>query len=366
MRGISDEERAERRRERGRERRWREYLADERAEETLYRELAQRQKGTQREILLGLAEAEQRHQRHWIELLGDSSEDHGRRTPRSWMLARLARLFHGRTGSLFVLALAQRGESRSPYQDDVDASPAMAADERIHGEVVRALAARGRIRLSGSFRAAVFGANDGLVSNLALVLGMAATGVSPATVVFTGIAGLLAGAFSMGAGEYVSVRSQRELLEATRPDPAAQGAIGFLDVDANELALVYRARGLSDEDARARAREVLMTQEIEAHGAEVDEHEAVGSAWRAAGSSFVFFSMGAAIPVLPWALGLTGLSGVLVSAALVGLALLVTGGIVGVLSGATPYKRALRQLAIGYGAAAATYALGLIFGATVA
>jgi hypothetical protein len=96
----------------------------------------------------------------------------------------------------------------------------MAADERIHGEVVRGLAARGRTRAAGSFRAAVFGANDGLVSNLALVLGIGATGVPAVTVLFTGIAGLLAGALSMGAGEYVSVRSQRELLEASRPDPA--------------------------------------------------------------------------------------------------------------------------------------------------
>lgn len=362
MRGISDAERAKR----WQERRWRGYLADERAEETLYRELALRRKGTEKEILLGLADAEQRHQLHWIKLLGETATDPGRRTPRSWMLAQLARIFQGSTGTLFVLALAQRGESRSPYEDDVDASPAMAADERIHGEVVRALAARGRVRLSGTFRAAVFGANDGLVSNLALVLGMAATGISPATVIFSGIAGLLAGAFSMGAGEFVSVRSQRELLEATKPDPAAVGAIGALDVDANELALVYRARGLSDEDARARAAEVLKTQQIEAQESEGDEHEAVGSAWRAAGSSFVFFSVGAAIPVVPWALGLTGLAGVATSAVLVGLALLITGGIVGVLAGATPYKRALRQLAIGFGAAAVTYALGLLFGATIA
>ena len=88
----------------------------------------------------------------------------------------------------------------------------MAADERIHGEVLRGLAARGRVRLSGTFRAAVFGANDGLVSNLALVLGIGATGVDVRTILFTGLAGLLAGALSMGAGEYVSVRSQRELL----------------------------------------------------------------------------------------------------------------------------------------------------------
>ena len=118
---------------------------------------------------------------------------------------------------MFVLALAQRAEARSTYEADVDATPTMAADERIHEEVVRALATRGRNRLSGSFRAAVFGANDGLVSNLALVLGVSASGVSTQTVLVTGLAGLLAGALSMGAGEYVSVRSQRELLDASSP-----------------------------------------------------------------------------------------------------------------------------------------------------
>ena len=102
----------------------------------------------------------------------------------------------------------------------------MAADERIHMEVVRALASRGRAQLSGSFRAAVFGANDGLVSNLALVLGIGATGVSSATILATGLAGLIAGALSMGAGEYVSVNSQLELLEASTPRATAGTALG--------------------------------------------------------------------------------------------------------------------------------------------
>jgi hypothetical protein len=149
-----------------------------------------------------------------------------------------------RFGSIFVLALAQNAEARSPYSDEPYATPAMAADERVHHEVERGLAARGRRRLSGTFRAAVFGANDGLVSNLALVLGIGATGVAPQFVLFSGIAGLLAGALSMGAGEFVSVRSQRELLAATEPSDYADAALSSLDLDANELALVYRTRGM--------------------------------------------------------------------------------------------------------------------------
>ena len=234
-------------------RRWRGHLADERAEAAVYRDLARHRSGEEREILLALAEAEGRHAAHWKQLLGDRIGEPRRSDPRFSVLAWLARRF----GSVFVLALAQRAEARATYEADVDATPAMAADERIHEEVVRSLATRGRNRLSGTFRAAVFGANDGLVSNLALVIGVAAAGVPTGTVLVTGLAGLLAGALSMAAGEYISVRSQRELLSASTPGAAAGLALAHLDVDANELALVYRARGMATEDARVRADEVL-------------------------------------------------------------------------------------------------------------
>jgi len=346
-----------------RHKRWRQYLADERAEAAVYYELAQRRTGQEREILLGLAEAEARHQDHWIELLGDDVGKPLRGDLRTRALAFLAKHF----GSLFVLILAQRAEARSPYDNDDDASESMAADERIHGEVLRGLAARGRVRLAGSFRAAVFGANDGLVSNLALVLGIGATGVPAATVLFTGIAGLLAGALSMGAGEYVSVRSQRELLEASRPDPASQAALAHLDVDANELSLVYEARGMSKDEAVEHAGRVLATLRLDAddpRAAGLDENEAIGSPWNAAISSFLFFASGALIPVLPYLFGATHLVAVVIASAAVGLALLGTGAVVGILSGASPGKRALRQLLIGFGAAAVTYVLGLLFGAS--
>lgn len=349
--------------------RWRRYLADERAEAAVYRDLASRRNGEEREILLALAEAERRHEQHWLDLLGEHVGKPLRGDPRTRMLGFLARRF----GSVFVLALAQRAEARSPYSADADATARMAADEQVHEEVVRALAARGRQRLSGTFRAAVFGANDGLVSNLALVLGVSASGVANHVVLLTGISGLLAGALSMGAGEYVSVRSQRELLEASSPNPATSSALPDLDVDANELTLVYRARGMAPEEAAAHAREVLasinaytssLPVQEEAGDAE-DEHEAIGNGWSAAVSSFCFFASGAIIPILPFLFGLTGTTAVIVASVLVGIVLLGTGAVVGLLSGASPLKRALRQLAIGFGAAAATYLLGLLFGATV-
>lgn len=358
-------------------RRWRRNLADERAEAAVYRDLASRRTGEERAILLALAEAEGRHEAHWVDLLGDRAGRPLRGDYRSRVLGWLARRF----GGVFVLALAQRAEARSGYADDADATPAMAADERIHEEVVRSLAIRGRSRMSGTFRAAVFGANDGLVSNLALVLGIGASGVATSTVLLTGLAGLLAGALSMGAGEYVSVRSQRELLEASRPSRQAREALPHLDLDANELALVYRARGMSPDAAQDRAGSVLARlallegaaptdQDVAVGTAEdasgVDEHETVGSAVGAAGASFCFFASGALIPVLPYLFGLEGWSAVAVASSLVGLALLGTGATVGVLSGSSPLRRALRQLAIGFGAAAATYLLGLLFGTSAA
>jgi VIT1/CCC1 family predicted Fe2+/Mn2+ transporter len=351
--------------------RWRQYLADERAEAAVYRDLAQNRTGEERAILLALAEAEGRHEAHWLTLLGDQA---GRPRPaslRSQLLGFLARHF----GSVFVLALAQRAESRSPYATDPSATPAMVADEQIHEEVVRGLATRGRNRLAGTFRAAVFGANDGLVSNLSLVMGMAASGVGSSVVLLSGVAGLLAGALSMGAGEFISVRSQRELLAATRPTQITLAAAPSLDIEHNELLLVYLARGMSREAAEHRVAERMGLLDCDCDPSlslhpelpeSQDQHEAVGTAWGAAASSFCFFASGAIVPIIPFLLGMTGLAALVVSAVLVGVALLLTGGIVGLLSGTSPTSRGVRQLAIGMGAAGVTYLLGMAFGAVVA
>lgn len=354
---AAEGERAQRAATRRRRRR----LADERAEAEVYRELAGRRGGEEREILLAIAEAEERHAAHWELLLGPDAGRVPRGNLRSRVLAFLARRF----GSVFVLALVQQAERRSPYATDLEATRAMAADERVHEEVVRGLAARGRARVSGSFRAAVFGANDGLVSNLALVLGVAGGGASSSTVLLTGLAGLLSGALSMGAGEYISVRSQRELLAASTPHTAdAAQVLSHLDVEANELALIYRARGIPAGEAQRRADALLAdtTANIEVPRDE-GSGEVVGSGRNAALSSFAFFGAGAAVPVLPFLVGLTGPPALVVAGVLVGVALLATGATVGVLSGGPPLRRALRQLAIGVGAAAVTFLLGSVFGA---
>ncbi|MUN54879.1 rubrerythrin family protein [Kocuria koreensis] len=353
-------------------RRWRRYLADEISEATVYRYLAERTDGRESEILREMADAEKRHEQHWRNLLGPQADPEPRPSASSLALQFMARHF----GTVFVLALAQRAEGRSRYDEDPDAPSSMAADEAVHEEVVRALATNGREKLSGNFRAAVFGANDGLVSNVALIMGIGASGASPHMVLLSGVAGLLAGALSMGAGEFVSVRSQRELLDASRPTQVTLDVAPDLDIDRNELELIYRARGMSEEAAHHRALERFghyscdcdpsFSHQPEAEAEEENtENVALGTDLGAAASSFCFFASGAIIPILPYLFGISGFPGMVISLLLVGIALLGTGAVVGLLSGASPLKRGLRQLLIGYGAAAATYLLGLLFGTSV-
>lgn len=365
--------------------RWRKHLANERAEGAVYRELARKKTGEEREILLAIADAEARHEEYWRDRLGEYVGLPRQASLSTRLMARMARHF----GSVFVLAMMQTAETRNDYVKDTDATEQMIADEAIHAEVVRGLAARGREKMSGDFRAAIFGANDGLVSNLALVLGMVGTGVAANVVLISGLTGLLAGALSMAAGEYVSVSSQKELLDANAPDPSAKDSLPKLDVEANELELVYRARGMSSAEAKEKAQRVFqqlndarhasheerseLTADFEksaqAAGFSADDeeqHGLGGSGLSAAISSFLCFGIGAVIPVLPYIFGMSGSPAAIAAVLLVSIALLMTGAIVGLLSGVSPGKRALRQLLIGLGAAAVTYLLGTLFGVSVA
>lgn len=351
-------------------RRWRRYLAEERIEAQTYRNLAKREEGEQREFMLELAAAERRHEEHWETLLGD----HAYPPPRPRLYSRALAGLAGRFGSVFTLALVQRSEQRSGYDTDADATEQMAADEKLHGEVVRSIATAHRTRIAGNFRAAIFGANDGLVSNLALILGVAGAGMSSEWVLATGLAGLLAGALSMGAGEWISVASARDLLTASQPEPLTSRAVKQLDVNENELALLFRARGETEAQAQAHARAIFesvgpagedsgtLALELGASPSSEEAVENIGRPSQVALGSFLFFAVGALIPLLPYLFGMTGLSAVIVSATIVGIALLLTGGLVGVMSGKVPWTTAVRQLAIGYGAAGVTYLLGTLLG----
>lgn len=352
--------------------RYRRRLAAERDAAAVYRALASRRDGEERDILLALARAEERHAAHWEGLVDPAGVEAHRLRWRARVLSWLAR----RAGTLLVLALVQRSELRGAYEDDTAATAAMAADERVHARVVAGLTRAGRARASGTFRAAVFGVNDGLVSNVSLILGIAGAGASQRIILLTGLAGLLAGALSMASGEYLSVRSQRELLDAQRSrlDPAALTALRSTDV--HELGLVFRADGVAPEEANTKADRLLADGTLGAAESGLppvaqetgdptpEPRDVIGSAQAAALFSFGAFAMGAVVPVLPYAVA-SGFAAGLAAALLAAAGLFLTGVLTGLLTGGPLARRGARQLAIGGLAAAVTYGLGVLFGVTL-
>lgn len=214
----------------------------------------------------------------------------------------------------------------------------------------------------GWLRPAVFGAMDGLVSNLALLTGVAGGAVSQQTLVITGLAGLAAGAFSMAAGEYTSVASQRELVQAELDVERRELCKHPVDEQA-ELAALYESRGVEPKLAREVARQLSKDadQALEIHAREelgIDPGD-LPSPIVAAVSSFVAFGLGALLPVLPYLLGAT----VLWPAVLLALlGLFVCGAVVARVTARSWWFSGLRQLALGGAAAGVTYALGTVFG----
>lgn len=332
-----------------------------------------------------LADAEGRHAEFWRAQLAEIDPKSPPRGPtaRARLLARLA----GRFGSRLVLpaaaSLEQAEQETYEHQPEADGT-AIAADERTHARVldsaVEASTARftasmlarmlGRRRgVSGNaLRAAVLGANDGLVSNLSLVMGVAGASFSSRTVLITGLAGLLAGAFSMAMGEWVSVQSSRELHQR-QLDREAEEIATDPEHERAELITLYERRGLSPEEARALARRVMSDEDtaLEAMAREelgFDPEELGGSAWIAAIASFLLFTVGAIIPVVPFAIT-SGDAAVALSLSASAVALFGIGAAITLLTGRGVWSSALRQLAIGIGAAAVTYGAGYVVGAVV-
>jgi VIT1/CCC1 family predicted Fe2+/Mn2+ transporter len=362
---------------------FREHWADEMDGAALYRALAERSAGEERTIFLELAAAEERHAAHWaakLRELGEPEprpEDH-RRSLKARVLLWLTR----RLGPRAVLPLVQTAEvSEAGHYDHVaDAKPSMAVDERIHARVVGGLtptsARAGILRgerwhrgdPTGSVRAAVFGVNDGLVSNLALVMGVAGSQASGRFVMLAGLAGLLAGAFSMGAGEYISVRSQRELFQREIALEAEE-VEAMPEEEANELALIYRAKGIPRPEAEILAKRIM---EDPRHGLDtmVREElglnpEELGSPWQVAATSFVFFATGAVVPLVPYILG-SGTAAFVGATIAAGAALFAVGAGISLLTGRSPVRSGLRQVLVGALAAAITFSVGRLVGVSVA
>ncbi|MDJ0513956.1 MAG: VIT1/CCC1 transporter family protein [Methyloceanibacter sp.] len=220
---------------------------------------------------------------------------------------------------------------------------------------------------SGTLRAGVFGVNDGLVSNTCLVMGVAGAGVGSSEILLTGVAGLLAGAFSMAAGEFISMLSQKEMFEHQIAQEREE-LERYPDEEAEELALIYEARGIPLNEARdlaqhmisdpEKALDVLAREEL---GLNPDE---LGSPPKAATSSFLTFSVGASVPLIPYLLGYDK-EGIVIAAILAGIALFAVGSALSLFSGRSAILGGGRMLLVGSMAAAATYFIGSLLGATV-
>lgn len=301
--------------------------------------------------------------------LGDAAERQAREylTGEGWTFrpsarARLVAVIVRRVGPRRARALlsAMKVRGMSIYDAPLDHGHAMPTTAEGIGARHR------RAGGGGTLRAAVFGVNDGLISNASLILGIAGAGAEPRGVLLAGTAGLLAGAFSMAAGEWVSVRSQRELYEhqiAEEKDELER----YPMEEAEELALIYAARGVPIEQARAMTQKMvedpartLDTLAREELGLNPDD---LGSPWIASISSFAAFSGGALIPLAPFAFGLG--AALPVAIAVAALSLAGVGAAVSLFSGRNALLGALRMLLIGAAAGAATYGIGALIGTSV-
>jgi len=225
-----------------------------------------------------------------------------------------------------------------------------------------------RMAGNGSFRAAVFGVNDGLVSNASLILGMAGASAGNPVILLAGIAGMLAGAASMAAGEYVSMRSQKEMFEY-QIGLEQQELNTYPEEEAEELAMIYEARGMPAADAKrladevihdpARALDTLAREELGLNPREL------GSPWGATIASFLAFGLGALLPLLPF-LWRDAPHDVAIAIGLTLAGLFVTGSVVSLFTGRSPWWSGLRMMAIGALAGGVTYLVGHLFGTALA
>jgi VIT1/CCC1 family predicted Fe2+/Mn2+ transporter len=350
----------------------------------LYRALADLETDARlAEVYRRLAAAEEHHAAFWEERLRAS----GARVPerrvgwRARVLIGLARRF-GTQSVLPTLNDLERADSSGYDSQPESRGTAMPAEERSHARLLKSLSSGGGVggaalgRFEGrhraasgnALRAAVLGANDGLLSNFSLVMGVAGAQVSADTVLVTGLAGLLAGAGSMAMGEWVSVTSARELA-GHQLEIEAREIEEIPDEEREELALIYEAKGLGADQARElAARQIadrstaLDTLAREELG--IDPEELGGSATVAAATSFVLFALGASLPVIPYFL-LSGNVAVLVSALLSIAGLFTIGALITLFTGRSALFSGGRQVVIGGAAAALTYAVGRLIGGAV-
>jgi vacuolar iron transporter family protein len=365
--------------------RYRANLRDELNGAALYAALAAAEADPLRkDLFLQLAQAESSHAQLWREKLAAAGIRDEQFVPnlRTRLLARLARRF----GPGFVLPgiAAAEFSDRNKYAGQSDAL-AISAEERGHAAVVQAVAQAGgggttvgaeiaraepwhRTASGNNLRAAVLGANDGLVSNFCLVMGVAGAGAANHAVLVTGLAGLVAGACSMALGEWLSVANARELATtqiAREADELEQTPAA----EQHELALILQAKGLPKADAQRAAGQIMQDKKgaldtLVREELGIDPAELGGNPWSAAATSFALFSAGAIFPVFPFfwmkSHGAIGVSALASAAALCAVGMLTS-----LFTGRSPSFSAARQVLFGFLAAALTYAIGVVLGVSL-
>jgi len=360
---------------------YKENLRDEIDGAALYRLLAEAERDSERAtIFRDLAAVEDRHASVWrrkLQEAGATPPSDERPSLRVRIIGWLAR----RLGPRAVLPVisTMEADGYGSYMSQGGDAVALAHDERVHGRTVARLASVSapsdivrqeswhRLGGGGALRASVFGISDGLVSNLSLVVGVAGAGTGGGTVLLAGVAGLLAGAFSMAAGEYVSMRSQRELFER-QIELERMELETHPEEEREELALIYRAKGIPKAEADRLADTLMVNREValdtlarEELGLDPSE---LGSPWAAAAGSFLAFAVGAFVPVLPYLFVRGDLT--IVPAIILGaLALFAVGASLSLFTGRNPLYSGARMLALATVAAGATYGIGRLVGASV-
>ncbi len=347
----------------------------------IYRLLAQAEPDEERRsIFEQLAAVEERHANIWRDKLREAGVQPRERGPslRVRAIGFLARRFGVR--SILSIVRGMEAGAYSMYMAQDETAQAIAPDEREHSRTLGRLQ-RGAIEPSeaiiaretwhrtgggGTLRASIFGVSDGLVSNTALIMGFAGAQAEGQFVLLAGVAGLLAGSFSMAAGEYVSMRAQRELFE--RQIELERDELETApEEEERELALIYQAKGLSKEEAESIAARLMQDPEVALDTLVREElgldPSALGSPWGASIGSFLAFAVGALIPVVPFFFGADASAPfVVAAAALSAVALFAVGASLSLFTGRGALLSGVRQLGLGAAAAALTFGIGSIIG----
>src|SRR5581483_9779114 len=353
----------------------------------LYRAVADVEKSPPlAEVYRKLAATEEKHAQFWQEQLRAANAPVVNLQPtwRAKTLAYLARRF----GAAFVLPTLtglERGDSKGYASQPESKDTALSADETSHARVLQTIVAQtrggleggalaqleGRHRATGgnALRAAVLGANDGLVSNLSLIMGVAGAITQGHEIVIAGLAGLLAGACSMAMGEWISVQSSRELYE--RQIKIERGEIEHAPQEEQvELSLIYQAKGLPQNQADAFAAKIIADQNnaldtLAREELGINPEELGGSALEAAATSFILFALGAIVPLFPFLI-LTGIPAIVASLVVSTLGLFVIGAGITLMTGRSVWFSGIRMVLIGLGAALVTFTIGKLIGVAIA